>query len=589
MHYILEFSDPQAHVLSMTFHIPNPHPNGEQIQMPTWIPGSYLIREFAKQVIQIQANDADENEIAIYKIDKHTWQTAAAKTPVLKIRYQIYAYDFSVRTARFDAQSAFLNLSSLCLYLPQRRKETHSIEIKKAKHNKNWQVAATLAQQKLDKLGFGSYKANTYDELIDNPILCGELITIPFMAEGVEHRLVIDGYIPKLDQNRLAEDLTKICSQQLQFFKSDTTENKLPPYQFLLTVLDEAYGGIEHCNNSALLCSRNDLPVLGQTKRSKAYIDFLALCSHEYFHRWCVKRLCPLNFINYDLQQENYTELLWFFEGFTSYYDDLFVLRSGLMSPEQYLERLAKTINQVYRNYGRMQQSLAESSFDAWIKYYRPDENTLNSVVSYYQKGSLVALALDLNIRQRKAKTSLDDVMRALYQDYATQGKGITRTDIHATIKKVVGKNWPQAASYLDQAVDQTDQKNDLKLQELFSELAIDWVMDESNAKPSLGVRIAYQGNDLKVSHIAKSLAAEQAGLSTGDILVALDDLRITRTDNGNNLDQLLSPYQVNEQVVLHVFRKSRLLALSVVLQAEKPMLNLKIKEASSRRDEWLW
>jgi predicted metalloprotease with PDZ domain len=308
----------------------------------------------------------------------------------------------------------------------------HLLEILEEPSRPHWQLATSLPPHKTHTNGFGSYLASNYDELVDSPVEMGEFWSGSFVACGIPHRFVVAGAPASFDGARLLADTQAICEAEIRFWHGDTTVKGIKNvstsrkqdvrnqpfffknYLFMLNAVDDGYGGLEHRNSTALICTRKDLPrlsnpALGQpsTKAKNAkprqpegYNTLLGLISHEYFHTWNVKQLRPCEFAQYNYTQENYTQLLWFFEGFTSYYDDLLLRRTGLIDDSAYLKLLAKTINQVLQTPGRTVQSVAQASFDAWVKYYRQDENTPNATVSYYTKGSLVALCLDLTLRQ---------------------------------------------------------------------------------------------------------------------------------------------------------------------------------------------
>ncbi len=308
-----------------------------------------------------------------------------------------------------------------------------------------WRVATALASARGEKdaarpHAFGLYRAANYDELIDHPVEMGNFTLARFSACGVPHEVAISGR-HDCDVARLTVDLQRICEWQIRFFGEPAP---MPHYVFLITALGDAYGGLEHRASTALHCARDDLPYPGMHGIPERYRSFLGLCSHEYFHTWNVKRIKPAAFTAYNLDAENYTTLLWAFEGFTSYYDDLALLRCGAIKIEHWLKVIAATIDKVQRDPGRQRQTLAESSFDAWTKYYRPDENTPNAVVSYYAKGALVALALDLTLRAGTAgRISLDDVMRALWQRHGEHGPrrgiGVGDEDIRLIAEELSG------------------------------------------------------------------------------------------------------------------------------------------------------
>jgi len=418
----------------------------------------------------------------------------------------------------------------------------------------------------------------------------GEFSLIKFEAHGVPHEMAITGRVPNLDTERLANDLQKICEHQIALFEPRTRRAPMSRYVFLTLAVGDGYGGLEHRASTALICARSDLPVQGQAALSDGYRSFLGLCSHEYFHTWNVKRIKPAVFAPYDLTQENYTPLLWLFEGFTSYYDDLSLVRTGLIDRSTYLGLLAKTINAVNKGSGRLKQSVAESSFDAWTKYYRQDENAPNAIVSYYQKGSLVALWFDLLIRSRtRGKRSLDDVMRALWRHYgrdfyeAGHGLGVSDADVEALFDEVTGLS---LKNVFDHAVRGT---KDLPLAEALAAFAIQLQDPPRKGTPSLGVRSRKEGADCKLASVYEDGAAHHAGLSAGDTLVALDDLRIT----ASNLDALLARYSIGDVIHVHAFRRDELMQFEVCLQSDTaPQLTLMMKDKPAAgvklRDAWL-
>jgi predicted metalloprotease with PDZ domain len=449
-----------------------------------------------------------------------------------------------------------------------------------------------MKQSKGRRYGFGIYTAANYDELIDHPVEMGTFALATFKARGVQHDVVFTGRVPNLDVPRLTADLKKICETQIAFFEPKTKRAPMDRYVFMTMVVGDGCGGLEHRASTALICSRADLPVIGQKEMTDGYRTFLGLCSHEYFHTWNVKRIKPAAFAPYDLKQEGYTSLLWLFEGFTSYYDDLMLVRSGVIDEADYLKLVAKTINGVLRGSGRHKQSVAESSFDAWTKYYRQDENSPNAIVSYYTKGSLVGLALDLTIRaETKGKKSLDDVMQALWLQYGRDfyanngesGRGVTDAEVDALFDSVTGLKLKRL---LDRWVRGTD---DLPLAKLLAPFGVTFTDNRKRAKPALGARTVRDGNDCKVASVYEGGAAHQAGVSAGDVLVAIDSLRVA----GTNLDGVLNRYRIGDTVALHVFRRDELLLLQLTLSADDaPAVVLDVENKPTAvlklRDGWL-
>lgn len=588
--YTIVPKDLAAHLFAVSVTVSQPDPAGQRFSLPAWIPGSYMIREFSKNIVRIRA-ESGGYEVALNKLDKHTW-LADVCTGSLTVHYEVYAWDLSVRTAHLDQTHGFFNGTSVFLQVDGQEQRVHEVDIQKPQGDAyaKWRVATAMRQLKAKRYGFGSYIASNYDELIDHPVELGTFALASFKAHGVQHDLVFTGRIPNLDLPRLSTDLQKICEAQISLFEPKTHRAPVDRYVFMTMVVGDGYGGLEHRASTALICSRADLPVKGQKEMTDGYRTFLGLCSHEYFHTWNIKRIKPAAFAPYDLTAEGYTPLLWLFEGFTSYYDDLMLVRSGVIDEPAYLKLVAKTVNNVLRGTGRHKQSVAESSFDAWTKYYRQDENAPNAIVSYYTKGSLVGLALDLTIReQTKGKKSLDDVMLALWQQYGRDfyqdgkaGRGVTEAEVDALFDSVTGLKLKKV---LDRWVRGTE---DIPLAKLLAPFGVDFADERKNAKPGLGMRTVRDGNDCKVVNIYEGGAAHKAGLSAGDVLVAIDGLRVTAT----NLDNLLSRYRVGQTIGLHAFRRDELMIFNAVLTAsDAPAITLKSadKPAAALRLRKAW
>lgn len=560
-----------GHLFDVTVTVAAPASDGQVFALPAWIPGSYMIREFARNIVQISA-ESNGKAVALTKVDKHTWRAAPVSGP-LTLQYEVYAWDLSVRAAHLDQTHGFFNGTSVFLRVVGQEDIAHEVDIRRPLDPAaaTWRVATAMAEQDAKRYGFGTYVAANYDELIDHPVEMGDFAVGTFKAHGVPHDIVITGRVPNLDMERLQSDLKTLCETQIAFFEPRTKRAPMDRYVFLTMAVGDGYGGLEHRASTALICNRNDLPSTSAPKFSEpgdGYVKFLGLCSHEYFHTWNVKRIKPAAFAPYDLQTETYTPLLWLFEGFTSYYDDLLLLRSGLITEAVYLKLLGKSVGGVLRGSGRTKQSVADSSFDAWSKYYRQDENAPNAIVSYYGKGSLIALAFDLTIRAKtEGRKSLDDIMLALWQRfghdfYPSVGRGVTEAEVEALFDEVSGlKLKPMFERYVRGT-------EDLPLAKLYAPFGVKLTDERKNAKPSLDVSIGREGADCKLSQVHEGGAAHAAGLSAGDLLVAVDGLRVT--GNPNNLDGLLSRFKVGDTVAVHAFRRDELMKFDVVLQGDR-------------------
>jgi len=589
--YRITPADPHAHLFAVTLTIARPDPEGQQVALPAWIPGSYLIRDFSRHLVSIRARAAGRN-LRLEKIDKHTWRAARTEGP-LELDYTVYAWDLSVRTAHLDATHAFFNATSLCLRVIGQESTRCAVllEPPPAAIGRDWRVATTLPEAGARRHGFGRYAAPDYDALIDHPVEMGTFASVRFEAAGAEHEVALTGRADA-DLDRLARDLAPVCAAQAALFEPETRRAPFDRYLFLVTAVGDGYGGLEHRNSTALLCGRNDLPRPGLRTPDDGYRGFLGLASHEYFHAWHVKRIKPAAFVPYDLGRECFTRLLWIFEGFTSYYDDLMLVRAGVITEPDYLKALGRTISNVLRGPGRTVQSLADSSFDAWTKYYRPDENTPNAVVSYYAKGALVALALDLSIRARThGRMSLDDAMRLMWQRYgrdfhARDGSagsvqaGLPEDAFPTLLQEATGV--PMGAA-LTRWVDGT---GELPLARLLAPFGIALTTAPLDRSPALGARLVVRGADLTLATAYAGGAAQRAGLSAGDVLVACDGLRVDE----RSLKTLLARRRPGDVMRVHAFRRDELMSFEVTLDdpaKAEATLALQPRENALRRG-WL-
>ncbi|WP_321793460.1 PDZ domain-containing protein [Burkholderia pyrrocinia] len=591
--YSIVPKDLAAHLFEVSVTVADPDPEGQRFSLPVWIPGSYLVREFARNIVTLGAFNAAGRKVRISKTDKHTWQ-AAPVTGALTLRYDVYAWDLSVRSAYLDESGGFFNATAVFLSVAGREDAPCEVDIAKPAGAafRAWRVGTALPEARGTKrYGFGAYRAANYDELSDHPVTIGEFALATFDAHGVPHDIVIAGHVTQLDLERLRADLKRVCEAQIALFEPKSKKAPMDRYVFMTLAVSDGYGGLEHRASTALICNRTDLPVKGRPETTEGYRTYLGLCSHEYFHTWNVKRIKPAAFVPYDLTRENYTSLLWLFEGFTSYYDDLMLVRSGLMSQDEYFAALGRTVGGVLRGTGRLKQSVAESSFDAWIKYYRQDENATNAIVSYYTKGSLVALAFDLAIRaQTRNRKSLDDVMRLLWQRYGRdfyRGKqaGVEEDEVEALIEAATGVALGRLFA------DAVHGTRDLPLGELLAPFGVTLAPDVANgaaAKPAIGARLR-GGADCTFAAVYEGCAAHRAGLSAGDTLIAVDGLRVT----GTNLDALLARYRPGDKVEVHAFRRDELRTAKLKLDAPEVTryrLTAAAKPAavSKAREAWL-
>ena len=591
--YTIVPARPEAHLYRVSCTVADPDPAGQQFALPAWVPGSYMIRDFARHVVSIRA-ESRGRAVALEKLDKHTWRAGPVAGP-LAVSCEVYAWDLSVRGAHLDTRHAFFN--GACVFLRVLGQEHAPCELEivrpRGARYRNWRVATAMSRKGAKPYGFGAYVASDYDELIDHPVEMGEFTLASFRARGVPHDIVITGR-HAADTRRLQRDLERLCEYHMHFFSEPAPMKR---FVFLVTAVGEGYGGLEHRASTALLCSRDDLPRESETEVTERYRTFLGLVSHEYFHTWNVKRIKPAAFTPYDLDRENYTALLWAFEGITSYYDDLALVRCGLIERKEYLELLGRSITTHLRAPGRAKQSLAESSFDAWIKYYRQDENSPNAIVSYYAKGSLVALCLDLFIRDKTRRKSLDDVMRALWRRHGLTGVGVEEDGIERLAEEATGLKLER---YFDDWLRST---RELPLKALLATHGVEMDLrpaesaQDKGGKPArskntaglamLGIRARAQGDDTAVTHVLEGGAAQEAGIAAGDLIVAVDGLR----PGQGGLDAALAKRPPEERVRIHAFRRDELMSFEVQLKRADADTCVLSESAGARRrllERWL-
>lgn len=564
LHYQIEFDDYRQHLVHVTLRF-LADPN-QELWLPTWIPGSYLIREFSKHIESVQAYDEAGRILEIKKQQKNRWRLFNTDHELITVEYDAYAYDLSVRGAYVDQTRLYINPACVCLALGGQEEKACEVELFLPQELKHFQLATGLPSKSLVKGRF-TLKAENYDQLIDSPFELAEQTRFSFEAGNIAHEMVISG-IHATNTERLKNDLEKICATEIALFGSAPFQN----YTFMTMATGNSYGGLEHCNSTSLIIPRTDLPKLNEPEEpSEDYQRFLGLCSHEYFHSWLVKFIRPENFARYNLNQESYTSLLWIFEGFTSYYDDLILLRSGVISQESYLKLLKAQIDRYLQNPGRQIQSVAESSFDAWIKFYRQDENSNNAGTSYYNKGCLVALCLDLGLRLRGS--SLDALLRLLYQN-TEKGVQVNERTIFELCQQLTGDSWIEQINHL---INTTDE---LPLDQLFPEFGLRYALKHDKKMP-FGMKLQDKPEGVMVQQVNRYGAAATAGLSAQDVIIAIDGLKAS--------EKLLATYAKQQGIItILAFRRDELMSFEV----ERSTIDLAevelVVQDQSKADQWL-
>ncbi len=582
--YQITPSNPHAHLFDVVMTIEHPA-QSQQVWLPSWLPGSYMVRDFAKNIIGLKAVDGHGNPVAVTQLDKQTWQLLTDGQTV-ELHYQVYAWDLSVRTAFLDSRRGFFNGSSVFLAARGQENSEHRVTViaPASAALSDWKLATTLKRASGDEWGFGDFYAADYDELIDHPVEMGCFTHTSFEACGVRHDIVLAGRhhtcLP-----RLCRDLKAICEYQIKLFGEPAPFDR---YLFMTAVLDEGFGGLEHRASTALMCGRNDLPTSEQQGVDKGYRTYLSLCSHEYFHNWNVKRIKPARFVPYELEAESYTRQLWAYEGITSYYDDLLTLKSGRVDTQTYLQMLAELMTRVYRGSGRTKQSLTDSSFNAWTKFYKQDENAQNAIVSYYTKGALFALLLDLTLRHETlGKHSLDDLMRLLWQEHGQTGIGTGDLSHQQLVARLLGRECDDLFAWLDST-------DDLPLPEMLAKFGVKMSRRPSAGNSDaggegealnigFGAKYKAEAVGVKVITVAESSPAMRAGLSASDLLIAADGLKATAA-----LDKFLQQYPPGQQIELVWLRRDELmLGMLPIEEAVADTVVLELED-ESKANAWL-
>ena len=549
--YSVRFPAPHTHRIEVELVV-TPARGALEIALPAWSPGSYLVRDYARHVEELRA-DAGGRTARVLKLDKHTWRIESDAPGPVRVRYRVYAHELTVRTSHHDDRHAFVHGPSVFFRVLGREDEACQVSVEAPP---GWTTVTAL-----DEAAPGVFRASGYDELADSPIEVGQLELLRFDASGKPHVIaVVDAGQLAWDREALVADARAVVEEVARFWGGE------PPYAryaFIVMLLPGGHGGLEHKASSAILTSPFSLPRPGQGWDRKKYEDLLELLCHEFFHTWNVKRIRPEALGPFDYTRENYTRALWAMEGVTAYYDRLLVRRAGRMSIAGWCERAADDIGKLRRTPGRRLQSLEEASFDAWIKLYKPDEHSVNSTVSYYLKGSLVMLALDLEIRLRsEGRCSLDDGMRALWEAARGGGPGFADASFQRRIGDAVGLDLGEFFARF------VEGRDDPPLEELLARagLALEAEgADEDEPKSWLGWVVEGGAGGLRVRSVLDGGPASKAGVYPGDEVIALDGYRVTHE---GSLTERLGRALVGETVKLTLFRRERLTEVALTLEA---------------------
>jgi predicted metalloprotease with PDZ domain len=558
--YELSFEDAAHHYISVRALFPAPADSDVELSMAVWTPGSYLVREYARHIEELQFVTAEGRLLPAQKSSKNRWQVHTGSSKGLIAEYKLYCRELSVRTNFVDADSAVLNGAPTFLTMVEESPRKHEVKLNLPEGWKSAVSGLDPLEAKIEN----HFTAKSYDELVDSPIVAGrDLVIGEFEITDVPHRLVHLGDSSQWDLEETLADVTILAKAAARFWKILPYKR----YDFLNVILGGG-GGLEHLDSTLMLSGSFS------TRTESGYKRWLGLVAHEFFHTWNVKRLRPASLGPFDYENENYTQSLWIAEGITSYYDDLLLRRSGLLDEEEYLERLGDQIKALQQTPGRLVQSLSSASFDSWIKYYRHDENSINTAISYYTKGAVVAFLLDARIRSARGGTkSLDDLMRLLYERYSGE-RGYTPEEFVATANEVSGIDM---SDFFARALDSTQE---LDYQPALAYFGLELSDAESVAKEKEEAQAKTDEEDAdkedpggwlgatmskdRVRSVKRGTPAFDAGLNANDEILAINGYRL-RT----GLDDLLENFRPDQEVTITISRGGRLRELKAKLATE--------------------
>ncbi|KAA3605243.1 MAG: M61 family peptidase [Calditrichaeota bacterium] len=508
--YKLSMENPHRHYLKVEVSF-NKLPADKEfidVKIPVWTPGSYMVREYAQHVHEFTANDFSDQNLNFEKINKNTWRIFKGLEESVQVSYLVYSFDLTVRTNFLNSSYAFVTPSATFVYLEEFKNEKALLKVELPE---GWEKVSTGLKRIEGRTN--TFQIENYDILVDSPLLCGNYQTFDFEVDGKNHEIAVQG-IFKNDKNTFVSDIKKIVETEFELF------GELPykDYTFICIFSPGKYGGLEHLNSMAVVFDPFELV------DEKRYKDWLALIAHEFFHLWNVKRIRPIELGPFDYDQEIYTKLLWVAEGITSYYDDFLVLKTGFYTTEEYLEVVSKNIKRLQTNYGRNICTLEESSFDAWIKFYRQNENSSNTICSYYNKGALLIMCLDLAIRNySKNEKSFDDVLLRFNKFYKEEKRGFTKEEFKEMVKEVVGSDFPEIlVNYLETT-------EEIDYEKYLGYAGVEFVKDEALPR-NLGLDFSEKEGTLTVNRIYQGTPSWDSDINVNDEIIAIDGIRVNKT-----------------------------------------------------------
>lgn len=556
--YNLEMEEPHTHFFKVTMDITDFTDNTMLITMPAWTPGSYEIVDFARHVRNVEAINKNGETLEVSKRDKSTWKVECGENREVSVKYEVYADKLSVHTSHLDSSHGYLNGTSVFMYIEGYKDQTSELLIRPYK---DWKISTGL-----EKVGENRFRAINYDILVDCPIEIGNHRSLFFSVDGKEHEIAVYGSGNE-DEDKLVNDFNKIVESFRDVFKG------LPyrRYVFIIHLLpeNENGGGLEHLNSTTI-----DIDRFIFSPKSR-YNLFLSVVSHEFFHLWNVKRIRPIELGPFNYKQENYTTLLWMAEGFTNFYGWMILYRSGLIDQKEYFKHLAESIKMYELQPGAKKVSVSDSSFDSWIKLYKPTANNVNSYVSYYLKGELVGLLLHLRIIElTNAQKSLDDLYRFLNEKFKKDGKGYSEKDIVNALKDVTGQDFTDFFNDYVRNPGKLDFDRELKKLGQVIKRGYNKVDDvEPETKAYLGVLVRPTGGKFVVDSVLEGSPAYEYGLNAKDEILAINNFRFSERFLKNIREEYkklkmddMNTFKVGEKVTIHLFRRDKLEAIDLLL-----------------------
>jgi predicted metalloprotease with PDZ domain len=571
VNYTLRMDKPQTHYFQVEMELSDFNESELEVKMPVWSPGSYLVREFAKNVDQVIAVDEKGKSLKVSKTSKNTWHITKGKAKTVHVNYEVYSFELSVRTSFLDLTHGFVSGSGVFMYVDKHQKDKGTLIVHPYKEFKYITTAMPLSTEKLASDGATSFSFENYDQLVDCPLEIGNQEIFDFTAVGIKHTVGIFGQ-GNYDIASLKIDMKKIVETATDVFKENPNKN----YTFIIHNVEDGQGGLEHINSTCLSVNR-------WTYQGSDYVGFLSLVAHEYFHLWNVKRIRPIELGPFNYDEENYTTLLWVMEGFTSYYDELLLLRAGYYTQDQYLSKLNSSMNYVEGSIGSRIQPVADASFDAWIKAYRPNENSSNTTMTYYSRGQLMAAQFDaMIVAQYEGKKSLDDFMQLLYNKYFKKlDRGFTDKEFQDELSAFVGTDM---TDFFDRFIRGTEMP---EYDKYFSKVGVN-VSEGTVTEASFGARFSDNGGQTIIRSIRRGSAAEDNGFSVNDEILSVNGFRI----NSNRFTAAIESIENGETVPVLISRDNVLMELQAGLKEYSyPRFKLSVDEnssAKSLRDFWL-